>query len=154
MIRQYLPAVLTLLALAAPLTAGAAPAVTFTAPASVAADDRLVWNIPYMIRNTGAVGFYADSFLAEFVDEDAGVHRGPRRWTESLTALLATLPPVSGNDSLESTCFVPSRFEKGTVTLRIFGHTPAGPHPPLATTLRAEPGPASLAFPSLLLDVG
>jgi pimeloyl-ACP methyl ester carboxylesterase len=154
MIRQYLPAVLTLLALAAPLTAGAAPAVTFTAPASVAADDRLVWNIPYMIRNTGAVGFYADSFLAEFVDEDAGVHRGPRRWTESLTALLATLPPVSGNDSLESTCFVPSRFEKGTVTLRIFGHTPAGPHPPLVTTLKAEPGPASLAFPSRLLDVG
>ncbi|MCC6653253.1 MAG: prolyl oligopeptidase family serine peptidase [Candidatus Eisenbacteria bacterium] len=154
MLRRFLTASLTMLALGAPMAALAAPAVTLTSAAAVTADERLVWNIPYLIRNTGAVGFYADSFLADFTDEDAGVHRGPRRWTESLTALLSTIPPISGNDSLESTCFLPSRFEKGKVTLRIFGHTPAGPLPPLTATLRTEPGETSAAHPSQLLDVG
>ncbi|MCC6652740.1 MAG: prolyl oligopeptidase family serine peptidase, partial [Candidatus Eisenbacteria bacterium] len=50
--------------------------------------------------------------------------------------------------------FLPSRFEKGKVTLRIFGHTPAGPLPPLTATLRTEPGETSAAHPSQLLDVG
>ena len=80
--------------------AGAPSPMSLTTPARITADERLTWTIDYVVRNTGALGFYADSFLADFTDEDAGVHPGPRRWTDSLTALLSTIPPIPGNDRL------------------------------------------------------
>jgi pimeloyl-ACP methyl ester carboxylesterase len=107
-----------------------------------------------MLRNRGDVGYYPDSFFVDLTDEDAGLTHSPRSWTESLTALLSTLTAVSSDDSLQSECFIPARFEKGSLTLRLYGHTGAGAVAPLTSTLIVEPGPLSAAYPAEMLTVG
>lgn len=149
------PFVTLALAAACALAPAAATAddsgVTLRITPRIPSDDRLTWNADYLITNPGETGFFPDSIFLDFEDRDGAT---PRRWSEPFNALLSTLAPVSGRDSLPSSLFVPARFERGTLTLRLYGHNNAGIVGPLTATAELVPGPVNEAYPSKLVKVG
>lgn len=135
---------------------GAGGTPTMTAQDTARADGELVWAIDYVLRNPMETGFYADSFFADFEDRDPAARKGPRRFTERLDALLKGILPISGGESTTATYLVPSRFETGRVTLRMYGHTSGveGALPALTATTELLPGPFHAAYPSTIEPAG
>lgn len=135
---------------------GSATTPTMTSVDSVRADGELIWVIDYQLHNRMTTGFFPDSFFADFEDRDATQMRSPRRFTERLDALLKGILPLSGGDSITATYLVPSRFETGRVTLRMYGHTSTSSQslPALTSSVELRPGPYHAAYPSEWVPVG
>lgn len=149
--RFALPALVTCLMVlsASPSRADGVSRATpyMTGPDTVRADGELMWNIDYMMHNPLATGFFPDSFRAEFENADDVAMRGPRRFTDNIDALAKGILPISGGDSLQASYFSPVRFERGRLTLVLYGHSGSDVLPPMRHTIELQPGPFENAYP-------
>ncbi len=159
--KGHIPAPLPILLVTALmlLPEGAAPAPApgprLTIPvARLQASDPQTWNVPFVVENTWSTGLYVDSMVCEVENLDAGETRAPRRTRFPLLAAAKLLPSMSAGDHRQFQCAVNAPVERAHLTFFLYVHAADHRAQTLSASLEADPGPASLEFPSRFLTVG